>query len=721
MKKLLSFIFIFLSSFSLYGKETHRNGFAIFVDQQSFDHAEKEINAYADSVEKDGLKTFIVIDKWKEPTAIRNKLIELSKDKNHPIEGAVFIGDIPIPMTRNAQHLTTAFKMDQERFPWNESSVPSDRFYDDFDLQFDFLKQDSEHKNYFYYSLKANSPQEIHCNIYTARIRPFESDHKYEDLKSYLRKVVRVKSEENPLDRVLFFAGHGYNSESMTARMDEKISLLDQFPMLKQQQQGLSYIDHSMEVHIKDKLLSELQRNSLDIAILHHHGGENKQYLSGMPKVDGVSQQIDGIQRYLRSKLRAAQKKGKDLEQEKKYFSDKWGIPETWFEGSLDSQIIEKDEEFSDAMDIVTDDVLQTSPDARFIVLDACFNGSFHLDKYLSGAYVFNTGSTIAVQANSVNVLQDKWSNELIGLLGIGVRIGNWHKEIAPLESHLIGDPTFHFSAKDEAFLRELNKANTSEQWKTLLDSKYADVQALALKKLVESKIPNMSSLLLERFKNSPYSSVRMECLKLLSHINDPQFIECLKYASTDSSELIRRKTAKMIGKSGNKQLLETLVSMAVKNNTADRVEFTLKQSLGLYPENEVAETFDRIFDEKTDYIAPEKTKAFILKALTYNSKRWEEIPQTILNPDSSEKEKKFSIRLLRNNNYHPGVESFCRFAKETKNEKLQIMMLEALGWFNLSYKKNTIIETCDSILQDTSISPKVRQEAIRTKNRLKS
>jgi hypothetical protein len=50
------------------------------------------------------------------------------------------------------------------------------------------------------------------------------------------------------------------------------------------------------------------------------------------------------------------------------------------------------------------------------------------------------------VKANSVNTLQDTWTNELAGLLNAGVCVGNWAKGQMTLESHLIGDATFHFS-----------------------------------------------------------------------------------------------------------------------------------------------------------------------------------------------------------------------------------------------------------------------------------
>lgn len=97
---------------------------------------------------KDGLATWILIDDWESPAEIRALLKELYEDRRMPLEGTVFVGDIPVPMIRDAQFLSSAFKMDQKR-PWDQSSIPSDRYYDDFGLQFDFLKQDSIQPLYF--------------------------------------------------------------------------------------------------------------------------------------------------------------------------------------------------------------------------------------------------------------------------------------------------------------------------------------------------------------------------------------------------------------------------------------------------------------------------------------------------------------------------------------------------------------------------------------------
>ena len=105
--------------------------FAIVVDQATYDKTAPQIHAYRDVLEADGLSTYILRDNWQTPEQVREQLIALMRKtaKRSPLEGVVFVGDIPIAMVRNAQHLTTAFKMDEDNFPMIQSSVPSDRYY----------------------------------------------------------------------------------------------------------------------------------------------------------------------------------------------------------------------------------------------------------------------------------------------------------------------------------------------------------------------------------------------------------------------------------------------------------------------------------------------------------------------------------------------------------------------------------------------------------------
>ena len=119
--------------------------FAIVVDQATYDKTAPQIHAYRDVLEADGLSTYILRDNWQTPEQVREQLIALMRKtaKRSPLEGVVFVGDIPIAMVRNAQHLTTAFKMDEDNFPMIQSSVPSDRYYDCPDLQFELIARDT--------------------------------------------------------------------------------------------------------------------------------------------------------------------------------------------------------------------------------------------------------------------------------------------------------------------------------------------------------------------------------------------------------------------------------------------------------------------------------------------------------------------------------------------------------------------------------------------------
>lgn len=83
-------------------------------------------------------------------------------------------------------------------------------------------------------------------------------------------------------------------------------------------------------------------------------------------------------------------------------------------------------------------EVTEVSPNVRMVIFDACYNGDFREDDYIAARYIFSAGECVTTFANSVNVLQDKQANELLGLLGLGARIGQWAQLTNILESHIM-------------------------------------------------------------------------------------------------------------------------------------------------------------------------------------------------------------------------------------------------------------------------------------------
>ena len=108
--------------------------FVVVIDSASYVHCTPQVESYKATLEAEGLPTFVAYKNWRSPEEVKQLLEKLYRQEK--LEGAVFIGEIPVPMITKAQHLTSAFKMDERSYPLRDVSVPSDRFYEDFDLKF---------------------------------------------------------------------------------------------------------------------------------------------------------------------------------------------------------------------------------------------------------------------------------------------------------------------------------------------------------------------------------------------------------------------------------------------------------------------------------------------------------------------------------------------------------------------------------------------------------
>ena len=63
------------------------------------------------------------------------------------------------------------------------------------------------------------------------------------------------------------------------------------------------------------------------------------------------------------------------------------------------------------SMNLSIEDMEGYTPQAKFVMFDACYNGSFYDENYIGGRYLFQEGNTV-VAAETVNSLQDIWPNE---------------------------------------------------------------------------------------------------------------------------------------------------------------------------------------------------------------------------------------------------------------------------------------------------------------------
>jgi len=709
-------------------------GFAIVIDPESYAQAKTEIEGYISLVQSRGLYPFLVIDRWRQPDSIRQQLITLYNDPQHPIEGCVFIGDIPVVMVRDAQHFTTALKMDQfnPSFSRNDYCVPSDRFYDCFDLKFDLIEQDPERSEYFFYSLRGDCPQTLRPTIYSARIFPRDNGTgtKYDKLRRYMQRVNEADKNNNPLDKMFYFSGEGYISESVDARIDEKIELYDQFPWMRTQKQAIEYIDHKREKFVKNRLIQQMQYKDVDFAVLHHHGAFDTEYLSDYPDAQTIIEDVAMMRRFMREQMREGNRKGMSrqevMRRENEYFGCE--IPESWYKGAFDPDQIARDEQDDideeNNINLHFQDFTFYHPQVRMVSLDGCYNGSFHRDESIQEGYLFGQGNgTIIVLANTVNVLQDKWADHFIGLMGLGMRAGHMAQLGAFMEQHLFGDPTFSFTPAVKTGFDVNDAILHAGQgfWKKQLKDGYPAMQILAMDMLCNSGT-NYSDLVADKFRSSNSGIVRLAALMELSNYRDENFVNCLALALDDSHEMTQRLAVNMAGKSGDERLIPGLVRIASKNNTSERIEFDVTNAFYMFDSTLVLNEFDRYFPTVECYIDHDSIGGLIRKALhSFTTSITTQVNTRLFNPDNTQTQRKAGARLLRNNPVPGMVPQLLEMLDNPMEDDLILTVLwEAMGWYNLSCRADEIAAAALKASNDERFSIRVRNEALKTYNRLK-
>ncbi|MHC1689816.1 MAG: hypothetical protein AB9833_03185 [Bacteroidales bacterium] len=687
---------------------------AIVVDKVTYENCRKAVDFYSQSVSAEGLNAIVIVDKWGVPDSIKAHLLNLYKTQN--LEGTVLIGDIPVPMIRDAHHLATAFKMNPAR-PWQESSIPSDRFYDDFDLRFNYLKRDTIQPLYYYYSLAGDGPQEIECDIYSARIKApaTPGKTKYQLISEYLQKVVKEKANRHKMSQISYYAGHGYNSDCMVARIDEKYSLMEQFRFLGEPQRSINYIDYTYDDNVKHRLLSELSRTDLDLAILHHHGSEDGQMMNGSPISPSTDVWLSQARKFFRGKIRNSS----DTTAAKQYYIDNYKVPESWVSDAFNPELTKSDSLADLELDINIPDLYNYKSNAKIILFDACFNGSFHLDDYISGHYIFNSGSTIVVKANSVNTLQDTWTNQLLGLLDLGVSVGNWAKGQQTLESHLIGDPTYMFTNSSDDKL-DLNQAVTLHKgdikfWRKQMANSNPEIKSLAMKMLSSNNAITTDELLSIQ-KEEIRPTVRLQAFNLLKNYSDKNFISSIKLGLYDNYELIRRLSSLYAAKNGSPELIDDVFTLRFQPGVSKRVEFQLKGATEIYSRDLAIAAYEKALNGKDGKWYERCRKQ--ISSLKYNLDNGEKEYAALLDPKTPVKAKRFTISALRNSCEATHLDILFKFFTGSDNVELKSQLAEAFGWYRYSYKKNEIISFCKDQV-NVQTDDIIKKELVKTINRL--
>lgn len=717
LRKALLILLAILFSLS-YILEAGEKGFAIIIDNETYEACRQEIDAYRSLLLKEDYSARIISRKWNTPMEVKDELLSMYRGKG--LEGAVFIGQIPIPMIRDAQHFTSAFKMDQERFPFNESSVPSDRYYDDFDLRFDYLSSDSIHSLFHYFSLRWDSPQGISCDIYTGRIKPtMPGNEGYDQIRQYFRKLFAARNVSNPLDVIISYTGEGSFSNSLTAWKEEGVTMREQFPQAFSNAGSAKFLIYAMYPYMKETLIREMKRDDVDLMLFHEHGTPDRQYITGMPESRGIDEYAETAKRLFRSRLRKEAEKQGDVAKLKREWMNYYHIDSTWFSGADDPEMIRKDSAGEIRTGIVLEDIPGIAPNPEVVIFDACYNGDFREEKYIAGEYIFAGGKTLVAIGNSVNVLQDKSSSDLLGLLGLGYTVGEWAMLTNILESHIIGDPTFFFQKTGSYKKMDLHSGSISYWLRILKNEDHPDLKGVALHRLFDLNYAGLPDLLVQTYHSSPSSMLRLQVFHLLQFYNDGKFEALLRDMIRDPYEFIRRKSTYSMGRIGKDEFIPYIATVYLNDFLDERVRFNAEFCFELMnPGLLEKEITDRI--NTSTFLYDRKKCLASFKAKMDSRRGISEMGTDVADTTKKMRTRLMGVSSLRNNNYHVNTGTYLSVLADPQQDlNLRIKLAEALGWFTLSFRKGDIIDSCKKLASLSSTDPKLKNELLKTVNRL--
>lgn len=271
---------------------------------------------------------------------------------------------------------------------------------------------------------------------------------------------------------------------------------------------------------------------------------------------------------------------------------------------------------------IPAEEIGQIAPNVRFMIFD----------RYSEGRISDHTAHYLFAPGKTVTALSGVNTPHMVGLLGLGARIGQWVRLNNTLKTSIVGDPAFRFALPDRSDAQQANELladgvndghsdGRSEEWlNDLLGDRMAaselrkiadthpwpDVQNAALTQLFLLDDPGISDLLKEKFLSSPFAVVRLGCLELLGkqgtrdagNVRSSPYSQILQLATTDRDELIRRTAISEMANSKDPAYVPFLIQAYLDNRYASAILSDLKAALQSYSPSLVKAQCATIFSE---------------------------------------------------------------------------------------------------------------------------
>jgi hypothetical protein len=228
-----------------------------------------------------------------------------------------------------------------------------------------------------------------------------------------------------------------------------------------------------------------------------------------------------------------------------------------------------------------------------------------------------------------------------------------------------------------------------------------------------------MPQLLQRAYFESDEYVLRLQVYHLLQHYKGEYFAEILKRSVYDPYEFIRRKSVFSMGRIGSDDFIPYVASVYLNNYLDKRVHFNASFCFDLLDQEKLEQEFKSQLERNNSF--PDKEKVWKEFSDKLDSrKRISQMANDVTDKDKSLKARLSAVRMLRNNAYHGRVNDYLEVLKESgEEEELRIALAEALGWFTLSYERDSIVNVCRELALLPETGEKLRNELLKTVARI--
>ena len=640
---------------------------ALITDDATVREAADAIAAWRAAVEKDGLATYLVADRWSGADDVREVLRALHAS-NPPIQGAFLVGEIPTWALHGAEFLTTCDNGGLWDAPTGAGTDPeggriTDAPYADLDLKLEpspsstisgderFLDPRVQHVR-----LTWDSPQRVRKELYVGRWSPQSAkgesaEGRVERIRAMLERATAAHTRPRSLSQATLFA----------ARYEEYASIegiaacvREAFPDLASSARTLVVEQRYPTSRPDERFLRHLCDPELDLLIVLRGDGDARVAIAEGPAERVVTPEHPRLG---------------DV-----------GVP--------------------------------------LLIVQDWGRGPGFAPASISWRLLERPGSAVACWRGSTRTAD-------LARLRTGASIGRVHLDGPDVDVEIVGDPTFAYRGpgwspnRVDAFR---DPATTDEDLAAMAQpTSPLAVRLPALRALAARRGAAMTDELVTLATRDASAAIRLEALEWLARGRSAAFEDVLRRTISDSSTPIRVATARLMGEIGRSDHLPILMTTATSDG-AESVAWECRVSAARYPFDQFRTVRTELFGADS---APGRTTIQQLSdSVFYPLFSWmKKVEDELIALEDRRGEVTNGIQIARHLRYtrpHRAIGVLLDIARDAQAPvELRKECITTLASYPYSPGRPQVTEALRKLADDAATSAELRDEARRTIRRL--